>query len=99
MRQTHIIEKAEEMGKADDRMAWLRAQREADFREGRIGPRVAKPVKLGPVKLGPVKLEPVKQEASLTKPAVKLAEEPSVKQGFDRAGYMREYMRKRRDEE
>jgi hypothetical protein len=30
------------MAKADDRMAWLRAQREEDFERRRLRPRVAK---------------------------------------------------------
>jgi hypothetical protein len=74
------------MGKADDRMAWLRAQREADYRQGRLGPRVAKPVNKPPVNKAVNK--------AVNKPPVNTVNKPQ-----DRAAYMREYMRRRRDQD
>jgi hypothetical protein len=56
------------MGKTDDRMAWLRQQREADYKAGRLGPRVAKRVTKSPVTKSPVtKLDVTKLKADVTK--------------------------------
>jgi hypothetical protein len=64
--------------KADDRMAWLREQREADAKQGRLGPRVysysevdrklAKAVTKVPVTKSPVtKVDVTKLKADVTK--------------------------------